>query len=290
MSLAGIFLASRPDIQKSIDFHAGKGDDSNPRPTAKMTSLRPHAIQLAKSLPPRLSTFLARYPPASILPEGVDPETAKTGYQQDTPNPFLPTKHAVTGKWHNPIYSLRRQADLVKMARDNGVEELLPHTPKGTLERLRKRVELGLRVKGTGVGQKVKGHKHERQMIAKSVLFPWRIHWGWVLALLLWVYADLDVQDGEEERSCAGHAEPYQGMEEGKTSYSLLATGYQVANTDNRLESATGPSSPGRRAGSRGLGAVFCISCNINVQLSHIQFRTQQPLSSHDTLPSVILS
>lgn len=47
------------------------------------------------------------------------------------------------------------------------MEELLPPTPKGTLERLRKRVELGLRVKGTGVGQTVKGHKHERQMIAK---------------------------------------------------------------------------------------------------------------------------
>ncbi|RKU40584.1 54S ribosomal protein L25, mitochondrial [Coniochaeta pulveracea] len=132
-----------------------------------MTSLQRNAVQLAKSLPPRLATFLARYPHPSILPEGADPETAKTGYQQDTPNPFMPTKHPVTGTWHNPVYSLRRQADLVKMAREHGVEELLPPTPKGTLERLRKRVELGLRVKGTGVGQTVKGHKHERQMIAK---------------------------------------------------------------------------------------------------------------------------
>ncbi|KAK4116344.1 hypothetical protein N656DRAFT_765328 [Canariomyces notabilis] len=124
-------------------------------------------VQLAKALPARLLTFLARYPPAAILPDGATPETHKTAYQEETPNPFLPTKHPVTGRWHNPKYSLRRQAELVKMAREHHVEELLPFTPKGTEERLRKRVELGLRVKGTGVGQKVKGHKHERQLQAK---------------------------------------------------------------------------------------------------------------------------
>ncbi|KAB5563470.1 hypothetical protein GE09DRAFT_1112603, partial [Coniochaeta sp. 2T2.1] len=142
-----------------------------------MSSLRPHAIQLAKSLPPRLQTFFARYPAPAILPTGADPETHKTPYQQDTPNPFLATKHPVTGKYHDPIYSLRRQAEIVKLARENGVEELLPYTPKGTYERLGKRVEFGLRVKGTGVGQKVKGHKHERQMIAKLVLPLVTIRW-----------------------------------------------------------------------------------------------------------------
>ncbi|AEO53572.1 hypothetical protein MYCTH_2295089 [Thermothelomyces thermophilus ATCC 42464] len=124
-------------------------------------------IQLALALPARLRTFLARYPPPSILPAGANPETYKTAYQEETPNPFLPMKHPVTGRWHEPKYSLRRQAELVKMAREHGVEELLPYTPKGTETRLRKRVELGLRVKGTGVGQKVKGHKHERQLAAK---------------------------------------------------------------------------------------------------------------------------
>lgn len=78
-------------------------------------------------------------------------------------------KHPITGKWHDPKYSLRRQAELVKLAREHGVEELLPYTPKGTEERIRKRVELGLRVKGTGVGQQVKGHKHERQLVTKWV-------------------------------------------------------------------------------------------------------------------------
>ncbi|KAK3372454.1 hypothetical protein B0H63DRAFT_484921 [Podospora didyma] len=120
-------------------------------------------VQLALSLPPRLRTFFARYPPAAILPTGAKP----TAYQEETPNPFQSTKHPVTGNWHDPKYSLRRQAELVKIAREHHVEELLPFTPKGTEERLRKRVELGLRVKGTGVGQQVKGHKHERQLVAK---------------------------------------------------------------------------------------------------------------------------
>ncbi|KAK4659185.1 hypothetical protein QC762_107960 [Podospora pseudocomata] len=126
-------------------------------------------IQLAQSLPPRLKTFLARYPPLSILPLGAAhaPSKALTFYQRETPNPFLPRKHPVTGKWHDPKYSLRRQAELVKLARDHGVEELLPYTEKGTETRLAKRVEFGLRVKGTGLGEKVKGHKHERVLVAK---------------------------------------------------------------------------------------------------------------------------
>jgi large subunit ribosomal protein L25 len=127
-------------------------------------------IELAKALPPRLLTFLARYPPPSILPAGADPATTRTGYQEDTPNPFRSIKHPVTGRWHNPVYSLRRQAELVKLARTHGVEELLPPTDKGTETRIAKRVGLGLRVKGTGVGQRVKGHKYERHMVAKYVM------------------------------------------------------------------------------------------------------------------------
>ncbi|KAK1752491.1 hypothetical protein QBC47DRAFT_388640 [Echria macrotheca] len=124
-------------------------------------------IQLALGLPQRLRTFLARYPPSSILPEGANPEEFQTAYQKVAPNPFQSTKHPVTGKWHEPKYSLRRQAELVKLARKHNVEELLPFTVKGTEYKLAKRVELGLRVKGTGVGQKVKGHKYERQLGAK---------------------------------------------------------------------------------------------------------------------------
>ncbi|TLD26929.1 hypothetical protein PspLS_04826 [Pyricularia sp. CBS 133598] len=127
-------------------------------------------IRLAKTLPPRLQVFLSRYPPAAILPTAsteTQARSAQTTYQQASPNPFKPTKHPVTGLWQNPVYSLRRQAELVKLARDHGVEELLPAGPKGTDVRLRKRVELGLRVKGTGVGQKVKGHIFERNLVDK---------------------------------------------------------------------------------------------------------------------------
>lgn len=122
-------------------------------------------VHMAKSLPPPLQRFFARWPPAAIVPEG----TAPTRYQQERPNPFTFIKHPATGKWQGPVYSQRRQAELVKMARAHGVEELLPETTKGTEYKLAYRVEHGLRVKGTGVGQKVKGHIHERHMIAKYV-------------------------------------------------------------------------------------------------------------------------
>jgi large subunit ribosomal protein L25 len=62
------------------------------------------------------------------------------------------------------VFSLRRQAELVKLARKHGVEELLPYTVKGTEEKLRRREERGLRVKGTGIGQKVKGKEWERTL------------------------------------------------------------------------------------------------------------------------------
>jgi large subunit ribosomal protein L25 len=146
-------------------------------------------VQLALALPTRLRTFLARYPPAQILP----------------------MKHPATGRWHDPKYSLRRQADLVKMAREHGVEELLPFTHKGTETRLGKRVELGLRVRGTGVGQKVKGHKHERQLEAKYV---WAGCWVW-LEHLLGLVTNRVRQDGQEEAGHARHARAHQGMEEG---------------------------------------------------------------------------
>jgi large subunit ribosomal protein L25 len=85
-------------------------------------------------------------------------------------NPFRSTKSPITGRWHDPKFSLRRQAELVKLARAYGVEELLPFTPQGTEEQRRKRNENGLRVKGTGIGQKVKGKEWERTMKGRYVL------------------------------------------------------------------------------------------------------------------------
>lgn len=123
-------------------------------------------VQMAKSLPEPLQRFLARWPPAAIVAAGAPP----TAFQEIRVNPFEFYKHPVTGRLQDPVYSARRQAQLIKLAREHGVEELLPASRKNPEQRLAHRVEHGLRVKGTGVGQKVKGHIHERHMIAKYVL------------------------------------------------------------------------------------------------------------------------
>ncbi|RCI15390.1 hypothetical protein L249_6988 [Ophiocordyceps polyrhachis-furcata BCC 54312] len=125
-----------------------------------------HLISLAKTLPPPLQRFLARWPPASIAGRDAKP----TPWQEERPHPFRCAKDPITGKRKDPVYSQRRQAELVKMARQHGLEELLPKTTKGTEFQLARRVRLGLRVKGTGVGQKVKGHIFERTMIPNSSL------------------------------------------------------------------------------------------------------------------------
>lgn len=82
-------------------------------------------------------------------------------------NPFLPRKLFTTGKWRGPQYGLRVQADLVKLARQFGVEELLPMGPKATAFKQQRLIEHGLRIRGTGVGQQVKGHKWERTQGAR---------------------------------------------------------------------------------------------------------------------------
>ena len=145
-------------------------------------------VKLAQSLPPRLIRLFKRYPPTAlrqspnpspasrleagaVLPAQPSSSIKPAPPQEptDRPNPFQPQRHPVTGRWHDPVYSLRRQADLVKLARQHGVEELLPFTVKGTAEKRRRREEQGLRIKGTGVGQKVKGHIWERTLKAKYV-------------------------------------------------------------------------------------------------------------------------
>ena len=144
-------------------------------------------IKLAQSLPPRLIRFFTRYQPRIVNRSiAVTPSSTSTVSNSDPnteheqavvvqsvlepsnlPNPFQCRKSFATGRWHDPIYSLRRQADLVKMARANGVEELLPPTTKGTEARIQKKAVHGLRVRGTGVGKRVKGKKWERMMNVK---------------------------------------------------------------------------------------------------------------------------
>jgi hypothetical protein len=132
----------------------------------------------------------------------------------------------VTGKWHDPVFSLRRQAELVKLARQHGVEELLPYTVKGTEERLRRRAENGLRVKGTGVGQRVKGKESERTLKGRYVL-------GALLCSWILIYCsningrrvaanDVVPQIGEAQTSHVGNATNDTDVERGKSIYQLI--------------------------------------------------------------------
>jgi large subunit ribosomal protein L25 len=76
------------------------------------------------------------------------------------PNPFLPLFR--NNHWRSPLISLRRQSDLVRLARAHNIEDLLPPGRKSTAFKEARLLEKGLRIKGVGEGQKVKGHKWER--------------------------------------------------------------------------------------------------------------------------------
>ena len=180
-----------------------------------MANLAPESKQLiglARSLHPRLLRFFERYPPQAILP------TASAEAPPAIPNPFKCQKHPVTGKRHDPVFSLRRQAEIVKLARKAGVEELLPHTVKGTEERMRRRAENGLRVKGTGIGQRVKGKESERTLKGRYV-FHWLAHWGsGAPEELEQKFTNTPVQTGEAQTSDVGDAADDPDMERGTYS------------------------------------------------------------------------
>jgi large subunit ribosomal protein L25 len=106
-------------------------------------------VSLFNLLPPRLTRFFARYPPGSS--------------NDVRRNPFKPTVHPATGKWHNPVFSLRRQAELCKLARKYGVEELLPPSRKSSAEREAARLRREAR------GVRARGHREERTLKARYV-------------------------------------------------------------------------------------------------------------------------
>ncbi|QRV76238.1 hypothetical protein RhiJN_04253 [Ceratobasidium sp. AG-Ba] len=101
------------------------------------------------------------------------------------PNPFLPQKNPITGRWHPPRYSLRRQKELVKQARADGILGLLPpglkagreqgagaglgaETSASTLPRWEgepaSRSAVGIR----STQRRFKGHKWEREQKERS--------------------------------------------------------------------------------------------------------------------------
>ncbi|KAK5109727.1 hypothetical protein LTR62_006567 [Meristemomyces frigidus] len=127
-------------------------------------------IALAQALPPRLLHFFKRFPPpqlsasASTTTTTSEPPTTTANPPRWKTNPFLPSKNPSTGHWHSPHYSLRRQADLFRLATEHNVLSLMPASPKHPETKAQKRIEHGLRVKGTGEGQRVKGKLWERTL------------------------------------------------------------------------------------------------------------------------------
>lgn len=113
---------------------------------------------------------------------------------------------------------------------------------KNSKEKLRKRVENGLRVKGTGIGQRVKGKESERSMKGRYV-WIFTLNWNTFgrrrrlrcavesrMGLLGRVYADLlcVLQIGEEEKGYVGDAADDPDMETGKllSPLRLILGGY----------------------------------------------------------------
>lgn len=81
-------------------------------------------------LPPKLVAFFQRFPPQPFVQY-----SAKKGYKDAAnANPFLANKSRVTQKTHKPLYSLRRQSDLYKLAHKFGVHSLLPPMNKTFFE------------------------------------------------------------------------------------------------------------------------------------------------------------
>ncbi|KAI4951301.1 hypothetical protein J4E91_004010 [Alternaria rosae] len=141
-----------------------------PSLSSQLTSPTSHAT------PSTISTIPPTDPNASVIETSALEATARPAnapsnsnippeaHDLPYPNPFLPHKNFATGRWHSPTYGLRKQADLVKLASEHGVVDLLPWTVKKPGEKERRRVERGLQVKGTGEGQKVKGKLWERTL------------------------------------------------------------------------------------------------------------------------------
>ncbi|KAL6947695.1 hypothetical protein ACO0RG_000274 [Hanseniaspora osmophila] len=78
--------------------------------------------KLFEYLPQQLKNFFHKYPPT------VKYSSKPTSTLAPEANPFLPNKHPVTGRWHEPKYSLRRMSVLYKLSYRFGIQDLLPPT------------------------------------------------------------------------------------------------------------------------------------------------------------------
>ncbi|KAF4618561.1 hypothetical protein D9613_010051 [Agrocybe pediades] len=82
-----------------------------------------------------LSTHLRQFGP---LPDAaVAAAKSASGTAVVLPNPFLPKKNPKNNKWRAPKYSLRRQADIVKLAQAAGLLDAVPPCQKKLAAELR---------------------------------------------------------------------------------------------------------------------------------------------------------
>ncbi|EMG49174.1 MRPL25 54S ribosomal protein L25 [Candida maltosa Xu316] len=77
-------------------------------------------------LPQRLHSFFIKYPPRPFAQYKDGPSVSSDPLK----NPFFPNKNLETGNWHGAKYSRRKSADLYKMAKKFGIQDLLPPTPR----------------------------------------------------------------------------------------------------------------------------------------------------------------
>lgn len=167
---------SIPTIKEKIALRGNKKTGEAPISTSTTKSIE-QSLQSSTIVPEFLETTISEatstIQSSSEVPQLEplkDPETSENLFDLDPttdklePNPFLPYRNPATGHWRGPRISLRRQAELFKLARLYGVEPLLPPSIKATAFKEQRLLERGLAVKGTGEGEKVKGHKWEREM------------------------------------------------------------------------------------------------------------------------------
>ncbi|QDS67425.1 hypothetical protein FKW77_000228 [Venturia effusa] len=170
-------IPSEVRSHESLSISAPELRTGTPLPVSpsELSPLKPNPIELGKTLPLKLLEFFRRFPPSDLYAMGPQRPAGPTGeptpekillactpLADPTYNPFQTWKNPITGRWRPPMFSLRRQAELVKKAMKYGVAELLPYTNKMPWVKAQKREEQGLRVKGTGAGEKVKGKAWER--------------------------------------------------------------------------------------------------------------------------------
>jgi large subunit ribosomal protein L25 len=178
------FFAKYPPPPSAIAARFGLGQPGTAHaPVAATQNAENAAIAMAsataKATAPAASIALSDTNADVIAPADVSSTTPSnlpttTSSPQSTisecgyANPFLPTKNHVTGKWWSPRFGLRQQADLVKLAAKYDVLDLLPYTKKKPEVKLQRKMEvasgLARGVKGTGVGERVKGKSWERTM------------------------------------------------------------------------------------------------------------------------------